>query len=178
MCESKVQAWVKPRASARLVSSTTRQAGGSVCRVTPKSMLPPSIFPGARDRCGRAQGYVDPAGDVAPYTSETLALALAFQPATRRAAEQRVEAVGEQPEDGERGAEDHHLRPGRAPRRIHELRQEGQEKERDLGVQDLHEHALCEDAGEARLSPGRRRFGVALAGQDVLEAEPDEVSRA
>src|SRR5215204_6132549 len=39
MCESKVQAWVKPSVSARLVSSTTRQAGGSVCRVTPKSIL-------------------------------------------------------------------------------------------------------------------------------------------
>src|SRR5918993_5334679 len=39
MCESKVQAWVKPSVSARLVSSTTRQAGGAVCRVTPKSML-------------------------------------------------------------------------------------------------------------------------------------------
>src|SRR3712207_5768341 len=39
MCESKVQAWVKPRASAFFVSSTTRQAGGLVCRVTPKSML-------------------------------------------------------------------------------------------------------------------------------------------
>ena len=28
MCESKVQAWVKPRSSAFLVSSTTRLAGG------------------------------------------------------------------------------------------------------------------------------------------------------
>src|SRR5919107_1735114 len=40
MCESKVHAWVKPRASALLASSTTRQAGGSVWKVTPKSMNP------------------------------------------------------------------------------------------------------------------------------------------
>ena len=38
MCESNVQACVKPRRSARWVSSTTRLAGGSVWKVTPKSM--------------------------------------------------------------------------------------------------------------------------------------------
>src|SRR5215207_7041542 len=38
MCESKVQACVKPKPSAFLVSSTTRLAGGFVCSVTPKSM--------------------------------------------------------------------------------------------------------------------------------------------
>src|SRR5918995_2441307 len=178
MCESKVQAWVKPKASARLVSSTTRQAGGSVCRVTPKSMLPPSILPRAGDGGGRAEGYVDPAGDVTAQPPEALALAVPPQPVGRRTAEQRVEAVGEEPEGGERGAEYQHLRPGRAPRGIHELRQEGQEEERDLGVQNLHEHALREDAGEAGLSPGRWRFVLAASGQDVLETEPDEVGRA
>src|SRR5215207_2131479 len=44
MCESKVQVWVKPRASALRASSTTRQAGGSVCRVTPKSILAPFLL--------------------------------------------------------------------------------------------------------------------------------------
>src|SRR5918997_2420543 len=44
MCESKVHAWVKPRASALCASSTTRQAGGSVWKVTPKSMRPLFLF--------------------------------------------------------------------------------------------------------------------------------------
>src|SRR5215213_1128899 len=44
MCESKVHAWLKPRASALFVSSTTRQAGGSAWNVTPKSMSAPSLL--------------------------------------------------------------------------------------------------------------------------------------
>src|ERR671917_1959509 len=40
MCESKVHAWVNPSRSALCASSTTRQAGGSVWKVTPKSMSP------------------------------------------------------------------------------------------------------------------------------------------
>src|SRR5919112_5879362 len=43
MCESKVQAWEKPRSSAFLVSSTTRPAGGLVWSVTPKSMRSPIL---------------------------------------------------------------------------------------------------------------------------------------
>src|SRR4051812_17806551 len=39
MCESNVHACVKPSCSARLVNSTMRQAGGSVWKVTPKSIL-------------------------------------------------------------------------------------------------------------------------------------------
>src|SRR4051794_32654212 len=39
MCESNVHACVKPSFSARCVSSTTRLAGGSVWKVTPKSIV-------------------------------------------------------------------------------------------------------------------------------------------
>src|SRR5215210_9176975 len=146
MCESKVHAWVKPRASALFVSSTTRQAGGSVCRVTPKSMLPPSILP--RDRGGRTKGYVDTAGDVPPHPPEAPALTFPSQPVSGRAAEQRVGAVGTQPDGDERGAEHDYLRPGRTPRRIYELGQERQEEQRGLRVEHVHDHTLQEDARE------------------------------
>src|SRR5829696_3364686 len=149
MCESKVQAWVKPRASAFCVSSTTRQAGGSVCKVTPKSMLPPSILPGTRDRGCRAQSYIDPAGEVPLPASEARTPTLPPQPVSGRTAEQRVAAVGTQPDGDERGAEHHYLLPGRAPRRVHELGQERQEEERGLRVEHVGEHALQEDAREA-----------------------------
>src|SRR5215212_8447133 len=149
MCESKVHAWVKPRASALLVSSTTRQAGGSVCRVTPKSMLPPSILPRARDRGGRAKGYVDPAGNVAPHPPEARVLTLPLQPTSGRAAEQRVGAVGTQSGGDKRGAEHDYLCPGRIARRIDELGQERQEEQPGLRVQRVHDHALQKDPREA-----------------------------
>src|SRR5215218_7728128 len=44
MCESNGQACVNPSRSALCVSSTTRQAGGSVWNVTPKSMSAPSLL--------------------------------------------------------------------------------------------------------------------------------------
>src|SRR5579875_3681213 len=37
-CESNVHTWVKPNSSACRANSTTRAAGGSVCRTTPKSI--------------------------------------------------------------------------------------------------------------------------------------------
>src|SRR5215218_6109246 len=36
--ESKVQPWLKPLRSARFIRLMTREAGGSVCRTSPKSM--------------------------------------------------------------------------------------------------------------------------------------------
>src|SRR3990170_3681984 len=36
-CESNVQTWLNPWVSARRASSTVREAGGFVCRTTPKS---------------------------------------------------------------------------------------------------------------------------------------------
>ena len=37
-CESNVHTWLKPCASASFASCTVREAGGLVCRTTPKSM--------------------------------------------------------------------------------------------------------------------------------------------
>ena len=49
--ESNTHTWVKPFASARLASSTTRPAGGLVCNTTPKSTHPaPSSRAPARSR--------------------------------------------------------------------------------------------------------------------------------
>src|SRR5688500_6559495 len=146
MCESKVQAWVKPSASARLVSSTTRQAGGLVCRVTPKSMSASSILPGARYGGGRAEGYVDPAGDVALPAPYPRVLVAAPEPVRGGAREQGVETVGAESEYDEGDAEQGYLRRDHATRGVDELRQEGQEEERGLGVEHVDDHALGEHA--------------------------------
>src|SRR5919112_3656242 len=60
MCESKVHACVKPSRSAFCVNSTTRQAGGSVWKVTPKFMLFSLVLSGTRDG-GRGGGH-EPGG--------------------------------------------------------------------------------------------------------------------
>src|SRR5918997_6638607 len=136
ICESKVQACVNPSRSALCANLTTRQAGGSVWKVTPKSISSSSsIFSRTRGRTRRAERQVDPAGEVPLHSTEPTA-----PPPEGRAgcpAEQRVEPVGQEPERGERRAEYEDLRPGVAARGVHELRQEGQEEQRDLGVEDL-----------------------------------------
>src|ERR687893_854759 len=179
MCESKVHACVNPSCSALCVSSMTRLAGGLVWSVTPKFMSSLLILARARDGGGGAEGQVDPPRYVAPHPPEARARAPPLQPVCGRPASERVQAVGEQTEDGERGAEDDYLRPGGATRGVDELRQEGQEEERDLRVKYLDQHALRKDARKARRSSGRQLLAfVAVAGQEVLEAEVDEVGRA
>src|SRR5215210_3125932 len=140
-------------------------------------MLPPSILPRARDRGGRAKGYIDPAGDVPPHPPEAPALAFPSQPASGRAAEQRVGAVGTQPDGDERGAEHDYLRPGRTPRRIYELGQERQEEQRGLRVEHVHDHALQEDAREVVRLDGCGDL-LLISGAESLQAEPDQVRRA
>src|SRR4028119_410918 len=121
ICESKVQACVNPRRSARCANLMTRQAGGSVWKVTPKSISSSSIFPGTRGRARRAERQVDSAGEVPLHTTEPTT-----PPSESRAgrpAEQRVEPIGQEPEHGERCAEHEELHPrgaargGHAPRR-------------------------------------------------------------
>src|SRR5918997_5541263 len=92
ICESKVQACVNPSRSARCVNLTTRQAGGSVWKVTPKSISSSSIFTGTRGRARHAERQVDPAGEVPLYTTEPTTPTPEGH--TGRPAEQRVEPVG------------------------------------------------------------------------------------
>src|SRR4028118_743985 len=144
MCESKVHAWVKPSLSALCVNSMRRLAGGLVWRVTAKSNA--SVLSRSGDGGGGAQGPVDAPRGVASRAAEARALVSAPEPVGGRAGEQGVEAVGAEGDDDERGAEQGYLRRDRAARRVDELGQEGQEKERGLGVEDVDDHALREDA--------------------------------
>src|SRR5918993_1704858 len=105
----------------------------------------PSSLVFARARGYGAEGYVDTPRDVAPGPPQAHTCSLLPDPLASRATEQSIEAIREQPEGGERGAENDNLRPCSAPGRVDELRQEGQEKQRDLRVEDLHEHALRKD---------------------------------
>ena len=64
-------------------------------------------------------------------------------------------------EDDEDEAEHRDLHPGVALLGVDELRQEGEEEERRLRVEHVHDHALAEPAAEAPLagqrSPAARR---------------------
>src|SRR5215210_9247905 len=115
-CESKVHACVNPSRSARCVSLMTRQAGGSVWKVTPKSISSSSIFSRTRGRARRAGRQVDSAGEVSLRTAEPGAPPPEGN--AGRPAEQRVEPVGQEPERGERRAEHEDLRPRVAARGV------------------------------------------------------------
>jgi hypothetical protein len=77
-----------------------------------------------------------------------------------------------------RAAEHQDLRPGRATGGIDELGEEGEEEERDLGVEYVHEHGLPVGAREA----GRAGFvsvrGWSVAARERAEAEVEEVGGA
>src|SRR4028119_1047867 len=172
MCESKVHAWVKLSCSALCVNSMTRLAGGLVWRVTAKSNA--SVLSRSGDGGGGAEGEVDAAREVASRAPEAGALVSAPEPVGGRAGEQGVEAVGAEGDDDERGAEQGYLRRDRAARRVHELGQEGEEEERGLGVQDVDDHALREDARQRLVADGWG--GVLLvAGEEASYSEVDQV---
>src|SRR4028118_1603611 len=121
----------------------TRPAGGGAAR---------------RKRGGRApRARVAARRGGAAGPPKARALVSAPEPVGGRAGEQGVEAVGAEGDDDERGAEQGYLRRDRAARRVDELGQEGQEKERGLGVEDVDDHALREDARQRlRARPPRR----------------------
>ena len=68
--------------------------------------------------------------------------------------------------------------PTAAGRRVHELRQEGEEEERHLRVERVADHALPEDRRERPSAPlaACEREGRAMA--ERLDADPHEVGRA
>ena len=63
----------------------------------------------------------------------------------------------------------------RRPRRIHELRQEGEE-DRGLRVQEVDHEAVAEDASQP-LGRGAG-VGIRLAGHERADADPDQIGRA
>src|SRR4028119_281818 len=168
MCESKVHAWVKPSLSALCVNSMTRLAGGFVWRVTAKSNA--SVLSRAGDGGDGAEGQVDAPREVASRATEAGALVSASDPVGGCAGEQGVEAVSAEGDDDERGAEQGYLRRGRAAGGVHELREEGEKEERGLGVENVDDHALREDARQ-RLAANRHGGALLVAGEEASDPE-------
>src|SRR5205814_9969555 len=97
-----------------------------------------------------AEADEDRPGDVALQLREADAAA---EPLTERAGDEGPGAVAEEPEEREEEAERQDLRPGRAAGGLDELRQEGEEEERRLRVEHVHDDALAVKASEIALAP-------------------------
>src|SRR6185436_10021294 len=102
-----------------------------------------SLAAAARDRRRHAQSDVHAAGDPALAGQEARAAA---QPAGGGAGAQRVGAVGDGAQQDEEQAEREDLRLRAAPREVDELRQEREEEQRRLGIQDIDDDAVDERA--------------------------------
>src|SRR5205814_5432262 len=116
-------------------------------RVAPPVKLIALNRPGQR-RDG-AESDEDRPGDVALHLREADAAA---EPLTERAGDEGPGAVAEEPEEREEQAERQDLRPGRAARGLDELRQEGEEEERSLGVEHVDDDALAVEPAHVALA--------------------------
>jgi hypothetical protein len=91
--------------------------------------------------------------------------------------EQHSGDVGAGEGDVDDDAQHQHLQPdGPGARGVDELRQEGDEEQGDLGVEQLHDDALHERAPDALVR--HDRHGAQPATADHAETEPGEVERA
>lgn len=98
-----------------------------------------------------------------------------FKPATEPASQQGDDDVDERAGDVEEHSQDDNLQRNRTIRRAGELRQEGQEEERDLGIEHVGDDALREDAPERRLLDlGSRQ--AALTAEQIANAQVDEIA--
>src|SRR6185503_18413263 len=115
----------------------------------------------------------DAAGDVALDPEEAAA---PLEPAAGGAGQDGVEAVADDAEGHEDQSEAEDLESQLAPGRIRELREERQEEERRLRVQDVDHDALREEPPEA---PGRCRAGRGrrAGGEEPPDPQIDEVER-
>src|SRR5829696_6681036 len=129
----------------------------------------------ARERRSHAEADEQRTADVALDLEIALALP---QPLAGRAGDQGVAAVGDEAQGGEQQAEEDDLRHQMAAFGFDELRQEGQEEKRRLGVEQVDDEAVAEQAGMAVAR--QVAVGVDLLGttEDLLEAEPDEIGGA
>src|SRR5262249_47255755 len=95
----------------------------------------------------------------------------AAQPLTGGAGDEGVAAVGDEAQQGEEQAEEGDLACEMPARRLDELRQESEEEQRGLGVEQVDDEAVAE---QARVAVARDRAaipGLFGAAEDLLEAE-------
>ena len=121
-----------------------------------------------------AQGHEDAAGEPPQGPGEGRT---APEPLSQGPRAQCDDSHDHQAYEGEGGPEGEHLQAGGTRRGVDELRQEGQEEQGHLRVQDVREDALAEDDRELR-PLGLPRQDEALSVQDGLHAQVDEVSGA
>src|SRR5690606_8995940 len=100
-------------------------------------------------------------------------------PAARGAGRQRIAGVAREPQHGEHQAQENDLHGHMAAADVDELRQERQEEQRGLGVEQVDDETVAEQPGIAALA-GRqvRRADGSGAGADLLQSQPDQVGRA
>src|SRR5262245_49048294 len=108
----------------------------------------PSVLPTTRHGGSDAQPEVDGSRHVSLSATEPRVVA---EKRGGRPREERPRPVGAGPEEHEDGTEHQHLRNDRPVRGVHELGKEGEEEERRLRIEDVHDDALEEDPTEAPL---------------------------
>ena len=109
-----------------------------------------------RRRRGESERDEDPAGREPAQTGDCAAAA---QPAGEGVGEQGVGGVRAERDQHEQAAEERDLQPRGAAARVDELRQEGEEEEGGLRIEDVDDDALGEDLLQRR---GRRLRAVGL----------------
>src|SRR4029434_5414903 len=100
---------------------------------------------------------------------------VATQPLAGGAGQERVAAVGDEAEQGEQQAEEDDLRDEMAALGLDELRQEGEEEESRLGVQQVDDEAVAEQPGMAVARQVAVGIDLLGAAEDLLQPEPDEI---
>ncbi len=113
-----------------------------------------------------AEADEDRARDVALNARPAAALP---QGLSGRAGRQGPDRIRHEAEQHERQPEHDDLGRGPSERGVDELRQEGEEEQRGLWIEDVHDHAL----GEVAASPARRPLGIGVGRIGAPEQRPD-----
>src|SRR5919202_5042350 len=99
---------------------------------------------------------------------------VAAQPRPQTPGDQRVGPVGAQAEQHEHHPEGGHLERHRAAGGVDELRQEGEEEQRQLGVQHVDQHALVEQARGAAWRGGGGDRPRLVVPEQLADPEVDQ----
>ena len=98
----------------------------------------------------------------------------ARQGGTEQAGQRAVRGIDDETGGVEDQPQDQHLLPDRAKRRIGELRQEGEDEERHLGVEDVGQKAVFDGLQKPA---GPRGMGAGRSGGPGLPGEPEQIGR-
>src|SRR5205085_5673868 len=100
------------------------------------------------------------------------------QPLARGAGDERVAAVGDEAQERKEQAEKGDLGREVTALGFDELRQEGEEEQRRLGVQQVDNEAVAKQAGVAVVRKLAAILLIIGSAKDLPEAEPDEIGGA